>query len=531
MDVVHGEETDWSAVASSSPCLLEMNPISLPTSVSLSPCGWHERLGHACNNLGHHGSFADDAQGFWYLLTIQDHVLTYSIVYPLKSCSEAPDAILDAIKQLQVHLEATPKAQEFTSTTFMNALIKLGIIFCPSLPYFLQENGEAENLNQMLGDMARAMMVQSVMPVRFWQFAYSSVAFLHNCIWNSQCVNSSPHKELFGTAPSIKTLYPFGADATVHIPALNQLHKLASRGIECKVFNPLMKGGWLLWEPSNNKMVQLASVVFPQFQSLVVSSGPVAKGFLAHVVNTMSLGKHPQALLGPHRKKWRQACIAELDQMAARDVWEVVEKSLHMKTINHQWVFDLKNNINGSMEWFKARLVAHGVDCTETYAPTASLISLCLVLAAAVLKNWRVASFDVSGAYLYSPVDETVLVELPVTFLLEPRGKVLRLKKALYDMRQAGRCWWKFLSGILGWMGFIAMEVNQSLYIFRNNRAIIAIWIHVNDGVVVSNSPDAMSSFKDVLCAELDIKWSDAVQKIVGLECLIGEGEVTIAQQ
>ncbi|MBW0528878.1 hypothetical protein O181_068593 [Austropuccinia psidii MF-1] len=273
-------------------------------------------------------------------------------------------------------------------------------------------------------------------------------------------------------APSITTLYPFGVDAIVHVPAVNQPHKLASRGIECKLLKPLMSGGWLLWEPSTNKMVQLESVVFPQFQPLTVSSGPVVKGSLSHAVNTMSLGEVPtkglfdmenqaidlliivkdvsipehlgKALSGPHHKQWRQEYIAELDQMAARDVWEVVERSSHMRTISHQWVFDLKQKIDGSIEWFKARLVAHGdrqqpgVDCMETYAPTASLMSLHLVLATAILKNWWVASFNVSGAYFYSPVDETVLVEPLVTLLPELQGKVLHLNKALYGMQQAG---------------------------------------------------------------------------------------------
>ncbi|MBW0526960.1 hypothetical protein O181_066675 [Austropuccinia psidii MF-1] len=79
-------------------------------------------------------------------------------------------------------------------------------------------------------------------------------------------------------------------------------------------------------------------------------------------------------------------------------------------------------------------------------------------------------------------------------------------------------------------MGFIATEVNQSLYIFQNEETIITIWIHVDDGVVASNSVDAVSSFKNALCAELNIKWSDVVQQIVGLKCAIGEGEVTTAQ-
>ncbi|MBW0492095.1 hypothetical protein O181_031810 [Austropuccinia psidii MF-1] len=166
-----------------------MNLISLPTSVSLSARGWHKHLGHACDKFvvsflkqhvpnfdlkiwqpfycevcskaksTHHlarartnipkekpldllvsdimGPCADNAQGFRYLLIIRDHRLTYSIVYPLKSCSKAPEAILDAVKQLQVCLGMTPKALrtdnnwEFTSASFTNALARLGIPLCP----------------------------------------------------------------------------------------------------------------------------------------------------------------------------------------------------------------------------------------------------------------------------------------------------------------------------------------------------------------------------------------------------------------
>ncbi|MBW0536793.1 hypothetical protein O181_076508, partial [Austropuccinia psidii MF-1] len=139
LDIVPREETSWSAAASSSHCLLEMNPISLPTSVSLSARRWHKCLGHACNKF--------------VISFLKQHVPSFD----LKS----------------------------------------------------------------------------------WQFTYSSAAFLHNRLPNSWCLNSSPHQELFGTAPSIATLYPFGADAIMHIPAVNQLHKLAPRGIKCKLLKPL----------------------------------------------------------------------------------------------------------------------------------------------------------------------------------------------------------------------------------------------------------------------------------------------------
>ncbi|MBW0554777.1 hypothetical protein O181_094492 [Austropuccinia psidii MF-1] len=117
---------------------------------------------------------------------ICDHVSTYCVVYPLKLQSDAPTVILDTIKQLQVHTGVTPKvlrtdnAQELTSAAFVDSLVKLGVAFYPSLPYSPQENGEAERLNQTLGDMAREMVTQSRMPVHFWQLAYASVSFIHN---------------------------------------------------------------------------------------------------------------------------------------------------------------------------------------------------------------------------------------------------------------------------------------------------------------------------------------------------------------
>ncbi|MBW0482321.1 hypothetical protein O181_022036 [Austropuccinia psidii MF-1] len=122
-------------------------------------------------------------------------------------------------------------------------------------------------------------------------------------------------------------------------------------------------------------------------------------------------------------------------------------------------------------------------------------------------------------------------MEPPVAFLPALWGKVLRLKKALYGMCQAGRCWWIFLYSILERLGFVATEVDQSLYIFRNRVSIIVIWIHVDDSVIMSNTPSTISNFRSALCAELNIKWLDKMTQIVGLECVFGKGEVVMTQK
>ncbi|MBW0518649.1 hypothetical protein O181_058364 [Austropuccinia psidii MF-1] len=141
-------------------------------------------------------------------------------------------------------------------------------------------------------------------------------------------------------------------------------------------------------------------------------------------------------------------------------------------------------------------------------------MSLRLLLATTCLQHLKVCSFDVSGAYLYSPVEETVLMEPPTHFFPSLKGNVLHLQKALYGMKQAGSCWWLHLLGILERLGFTSCEVNMSLYVFWKNETIIAIWIHVDEA----------------LCSNFEIKWSENMKRIVGLECGFGEGEVTISQ-
>ncbi|MBW0464013.1 hypothetical protein O181_003728 [Austropuccinia psidii MF-1] len=161
IDVVPGGGTIVLAAETSSPCLFEMNPVSLPQSTTSSSRKWHERLGNACDKV--------------VLSFLKQHVPSFNVkswqTFYCKLRSDAPTAILDTIKQLQVHTGVTPKALraddawEFTSAAFVDSLAKLWVAFYPSLPYSPQENSKAERLNQNLGDMARAMVTQSWMPM------------------------------------------------------------------------------------------------------------------------------------------------------------------------------------------------------------------------------------------------------------------------------------------------------------------------------------------------------------------------------
>ncbi|MBW0481716.1 hypothetical protein O181_021431 [Austropuccinia psidii MF-1] len=235
MDTLAGGGTTRLAAETPSPRLFEMNPLSLPPTSKLSFRDWH-----FVQNQRAHTDWQEPALTFqqkrpltYWSPTSWDHSRL------IRKGSDAPNAILDTITHLLVQLGTmlkalqTNNAWEFVLANFTTTLANMGVGFYPSLPYSPQENSEAERLNRTLGDMARAMMTQSDMPMQFWQYAYASACYIHNRLPNSRCPNSSPHQVLYGRPPSIATLYPFGTKTIAHVPAIHQQHKLAVRGIEC----------------------------------------------------------------------------------------------------------------------------------------------------------------------------------------------------------------------------------------------------------------------------------------------------------
>jgi hypothetical protein len=93
----------------------------------------------------------------------------------------------------------------------------------------------------------------------------------------------------------------------------------------------------------------------------------------------------------------------------------------------------------------KARLVAkgyaqrQGVDLDEVFAPVARMETVRLLLALATQGGWGVHHIDVKYAFLNGDLTETMFVQQPPGFIVGKGDRELKLKKALYGLRQAPR--------------------------------------------------------------------------------------------
>ncbi|KAI5344630.1 hypothetical protein L3X38_012507 [Prunus dulcis] len=86
--------------------------------------------------------------------------------------------------------------------------------------------------------------------------------------------------------------------------------------------------------------------------------------------------KVSEALKDP---KWVQAIKEEMKALEKNQTWTLETIPRGKKTIGCRWVFTIKHNADGSIERYKARLVAkrytqtYGIDYEETFAPVAKL--------------------------------------------------------------------------------------------------------------------------------------------------------------
>ena len=81
--------------------------------------------------------------------------------------------------------------------------------------------------------------------------------------------------------------------------------------------------------------------------------------------------------------------------------------------------------------------------------------SVCLLLALAAAKDWRVHHLDVKSAFLNGKLADMIFVRQPLGFAIKgAEHRVLRLRKALYGVWQAPRAWNAKLDATLGELGF-----------------------------------------------------------------------------
>ena len=225
-----------------------------------------------------------------------------------------------------------------------------------------------------------------------------------------------------------------------------------------------------------------------------------------------------------HSESWRKAMRAEIDALEKNGTWTLVPAPRHKKPLGSKWVYKIKRKSDGSIERYKARLVifgnhqVEGIDYNETFAPVVKLTTVRTLLAVAAARSWELHQMDVHNALLHGDLDEEVYMRLPPGFTASRPDVVCRLKKSLYGLRQAPRCWFAKLSGALKKYGFQQSVSHYSLFSLRGNPGVVHVLVYVDDLVIAGDNTTLIAKLKSYLASCFHMKDLGSLKYFLGIE-------------
>ena len=205
-----------------------------------------------------------------------------------------------------------------------------------------------------------------------------------------------------------------------------------------------------------------------------------------------------EALNGEQSSQWKEAMESEYSSLLKNDTWELVPPPEGKNIVGSRWVLKVKRNEDGSVDRFKARLVAQGysqvkgLDYDEVFSPVARNTSVRSLLALANAHDLEIHQMDVKTAFLNGALDCEIYMSQPEGFVDPYRpSHVCKLKKSIYGLKQSARCWNTTLNEYLKSVGYQQSNADGCIYVKSVKEAngrisFVILGVYVEDIIPVS---------------------------------------------
>lgn len=472
---------------------------------------------------------------------------------------------------------------EFINKQFEDYFKQNGIIHERSSPYTPQQNGRIERENRSIAECARTMLLSTDLSHELWAEAVNCAAYILNrrpCKANNSV---TPYEKWFGKPPSLKHMRKFGSAAYVHVPDQfrskwdSKSRKLIMVGYDGYSTN------YRLYNPESKKIIISSNVSFNEEETCGLNieqkyaefylgdhategaqdeseEDPASKDAQeeSEEDGTRNRGKQsetmelrdrsnlqaparfrdqdiacsaiifePQtfeeAMASHESSKWKQAMEEEMTSLKKNKTWDLVPLPHDRKAVGCKWVYRVKQNSEGKIDRFKARLCAkgysqrEGIDYEETFSPVVRYDSVRVLLAIAASKDMEIRQFDVKTAFLNGDLKEEVYMEQPKGFVSKGSNFVCKLKKSLYGLKQSPRCWNQKFVQFLTMFGFKQMNADNCVFHALQDDVDVYLALYVDDGLLISKSLKILENILTTLGATFEITVGDG-KYFCGLE-------------
>ncbi|CAI7921659.1 unnamed protein product [Closterium sp. NIES-54] len=470
--------------------------------------------------------------------------------------------------------DCSDRGGEFLGAEFRSWLKRHGIKQQLTTAYTPQSNGVAERANRTIIEDGRTILVDSGLPLRFWPIVIRHATVIKN--WVLTHVGGQhwvPMEKWSGKKPLVDMLRVFGCMGLVHVPKEKrdklqaaavwavhlELTKVSRdfggaegevpdveevlqqgeaplaerRDTEEEVQQPTpspklpprrttqgkrdaVRGG--AKEGAANERPKRAAHPrdFLKYERLGVPKALLvqeeedeeekgAKGEMEQICCFgVNLPHEPasmeEALAGDDREAWLASREDEFQSHMENETWTLTNLPPGRNALDCTWVLRVKTDAEGTLERRKTRLVIkgfqqrEGIYFQEVFAPVAKAPTLRLLIAAVAVCGWNQPEGYDDGS-----------------------ARVCRLKKTIYGLKQAPKCWYARLVEALEALGFKVSGCDESLFMTEGEEEKVFLLVYVDDILLFSPSLERIKEVQGKLKETFQCKALGPVGYYLGL--------------
>ena len=152
-----------------------------------------------------------------------------------------------------------------------------------------------------------------------------------------------------------------------------------------------------------------------------------------------------------------------------------------------------------------------------------------ILLAVSAAKGYKLWHLDIKSAYLNANLEEEIYM-VPPERLTASKGKVCKLQKGLYGLKQAGRNWHILMSNWLLDQGFERCTADPCL--FRHKTYELYVLLYVDDLLVAAKDEAKYFEFRDNLEARFELNELGELSWYLGMRIMKeDDGAISIDQE
>ncbi|CAI5484338.1 unnamed protein product [Closterium sp. Yama58-4] len=293
----------------------------------------------------------------------------------------------------------------------------------------------AEREMRAMVESAWTMLLHISVQHHRWHLALRQAVWVRNCLERSATPGTTPYQLLTGTKPDLSLARVWGCMAQFLVPEQQRGGKLKP------------KVG-----PSHRRVGGEQGA----------DAGGHADGYLDSNTTAARRGRWKGSMV-------KAAMEGEIRSLINMGTCELIERPPGVNIMKNPWMLTIKYHIDDTVEREKTRLVVkgftqvYGADYDKTFAPVGSYVTLRIFLSIVAVLNLNLMQLDMKNAFLQSKLDRVLYMYQP-DYFNDGTGRVCKLLKSLYGLKQSPLLWYLALNDVLVGAGWKKSQVDEALY-------------------------------------------------------------------